>query len=154
MSSVADLIVAEELGPLEQIASLKGWQFKRLSSTSFELGLPAKDGTMFWLLCEYTGYTGMPPAWHWYNPASKAVDQPEDTPTGGGYFHDQGVICAPWNRLAYKSEDERGPHSDWTIGNWKSNSYTKGCKTLSAMALRIATELMGDNFKGRKGTRK
>jgi len=149
--TVAQLSVDEELQSLVEIANRRGWTVDRIDSTSFVFGLPAKDGSSFWLLCRCNGYPGVPPAWHWYNPDTKAIDQGRDTPTGGGFFHSAGVICAPWNRLAYKSEDARGPHSDWTIGAWRSNEKTGGCKTLAAMALRIAFELTAPTFSGRKG---
>lgn len=86
-------------------------------------------------------YSAEPPAWHWYNADTKQIDQLRDTPKEVGFFHGSGVICAPWNRLAYKSVDSRGPHDDWQIGDWRSNPQTGGCKTLGAMAQRIALEL-------------
>lgn len=152
METVAELSMKEELKPLKEIASSKGWKFEQLvDSTNFTLGLPAQDGSWFWLLCCCDHYPGSPPAWHWLNPETKATDGLKDTPTGGGFFHGAGVICAPWNRLAYKSEDPRGPHGDWIIGNWRANPKTGGCKTLAAMALRIAVELQAATFNGRKG---
>lgn len=149
--TVAQLSVDEELKPLSEAATHRGWSVERVDEVSFVLGLPARDGSSFWLLCRCAGYPGIPPAWHWYQPETRAIDQPRDTPTGGGFFHGSGVICAPWNRLAYKSEDTRGPHSDWTIGSWRSNPKTGGCKTLAAMALRIAIELKAPTFSGRRG---
>src|SRR5262245_61767003 len=137
-TTVAQLSVDEEIVPLTQIASGRGWTIERVDQTSFVLTLPARDGSSFSLLCRCDGYPGMPPAWHWYNPKTRAIDQPADTPTGGAFFHPSGVICAPWNRLAYRTEDARGPHADWTIGSWKSNDRTGACQSLAAMALRIS----------------
>ena len=143
--------MAEEIKPLEEVAARKGWNVERLDKTRFILSLPARDNTEFYLLCDCDRYPAMPPAWHWYNCKTEEIDQPKDTPKAGGFFHNSGVICAPWNRLAYKSEDPRGPHPDWTIGNWRANPKTGECKTLAAMALRISVELKGQNFKGRSG---
>jgi len=151
MPTVAELCLGEEFGPLQEIAHLEGWQLDQRDSLSFVLGLPARDGSCFWLLCRCENYPGAPPAWHWYNPETHAIDQPRDTPTGGNFLHSSGVICAPWNLLAYKSADARGPHSDWTIGDWRANPMTGGCKTFSAMALRIAFELKAPSFAGRRG---
>lgn len=148
--TVAELTVDEELEPLVAIARHRGWIVERRDTTSFVLTLPARDGSRFSLLCLCMGYPGVPPVWHRYNAGSKAIDQPSDTPTGGAFFHGAGVICAPWNRLAYRSEDARGPHSDWTIGAWRSNDKTGACRTLAAMALRIATELKASTYSGRK----
>jgi hypothetical protein len=141
MATAAELAVVDEYPALEENAALMGWKLERLSATSFVLSLPASDGSWFSVLCIADRYSAEPPAWHWYNPASKQIDQPHDTPIEVGFFHSAGVICAPWNRLAYNSVDPRGPHSDWQIGAWRSNPQTGGCKTLSAIAQRIAIEL-------------
>ena len=151
MATAAELSLAEELDPLQEIASSKGWKLEKRDAVSFVLGLPARDETWFWLLCRCETYPALPPAWHWYDPETGAVDRPQDTPKGGGFFHGSGVICAPWNLLAYKSQDPRGPHSDWTVGNWRANPKTGGCRTLPAMVLRIAVELQAATFGGRNG---
>lgn len=151
MATVAELSVEEEIKPLKQIADCKNWVIKRLDIPGFVLGLQARDQSQFWVRCHCDGYPAIPPAWHWFNPESDEVDQLKDTPIGGQFFHSAGVICAPWNRLAYKSEDPRGPHNDWSIGNWRINPYTRACKNLAAMALRIAVELQAPTFGGRKG---
>ena len=151
MTTVAELSLDEDISPLEEIAARKGWKLERRDAVEFVLGLPAHDDSWFWLLCRCDRYPAIPPAWHWYDPEIQEVDRPEDTPTGGGFFHGSGVICAPWNRLAYKSEDPRGPHGDWTIGNWRGEPKTGACRTLAAMALRIGKELRSSTFGGRRG---
>lgn len=154
MSDVAtatELLVEEECAILAKNALLLGWAFTAVDAENFILGMPAKDGSGFHLWCACDRYGAIPPAWHWYNPETKLRDQPKDTPLGGGFFHGNGVICAPWNRLAYTTVDARGPHGDWEIANWRANPKTGACKTLSAMALRIFCELMAPAFTGRKG---
>ena len=76
-----------------------------------------------------------------------ALDQLASSPIPYNYFHDSGKICAPWNRLA---SNEDGPHKEWVLADWQSNPYTMGTTTLSAMVLRIHTELMRDRYKGRR----
>jgi hypothetical protein len=74
-----------------------------------------------------TGYPDrQPPAW-WCGPdpadpknyprpaAAARPGQPV-----GSIFHAQPVICAPWNRLAYTQVVSGAPHSDWTLGSWKT----------------------------------
>ena len=141
MATVAELAVAEEYPALEENAVLLGWKLERLTPTSFTLTMPATDGSFFSVLCLAERYSAEPPAWHWYNTGTKKLDEPQDTPKEVGFFHQKGVICAPWNRLAYQTVDPRGPHNDWQIGAWRNNPQTGGCKTLSAMAQRIALEL-------------
>lgn len=142
MSTPTALLVATELEALRENGDLMGWSLKHLDDLTFLLMLPAKDGTRLHLRVSCDGYSAMPPAWHWYNPSTDAVDAKSDTPRGGTFLHSAGVVCAPWNRLAYTTVDARGPHSDWDIGVWHQNPLTGACHSLSAMALRIALELM------------
>lgn len=148
MSTPAALLVKVELDALKENASLMGWSIEQIDDLTFVLELPAKDGVSYHLRVRCDGYPAMPPAWHWFNPAIGRIDDPQDTPRGGNFLHSNGVICAPWNRLAYTTVDSRGPHSDWQIGAWQNNSHTMACRSLSAMALRIARELM-KSYEGR-----
>jgi hypothetical protein len=151
LTTASELLVEDESRILEKNALVLGWNFTRVDSENFIVGMSAKDGSRFHLWCACDRYGAIPPAWHWFNPESRLRDQPRDTPQGGGFFHTNGVICAPWNRLAYATVDARGPHGEWTLANWRSNPKTGACQTLSAMALRIFCELMADTFTGRKG---
>jgi hypothetical protein len=148
MSTPAALLVGAELVALKDNAAVMGWSVDVVDDLTFVLGLPAKDGLRYHLRVQCDGYPAMPPAWHWFNPVSGGIDIRPETPRGGNFLNTSGVICAPWNRLAYKTVDSRGPHSDWQIGAWQNNSYTGACRTLSAMALRIAHELM-KSYEGR-----
>jgi hypothetical protein len=142
------LLVKVELDALKENVTLMGWSMEQMDDLTFVLGLPAKDGGRYHLRVRCDGYPATPPAWHWFNPSTGKIDDPRDTPRGGGFLHGAGVICAPWNRLAYTTVDSRGPHADWTIGAWQGNPHTKACRTLSAMALRVAYELM-KSYEGR-----
>jgi len=150
MATVAELTVAEELAAVREIAPGRGWKLKELSSTRFHLTLPAKDKSLFHLLVDCDQYKVQPPAWRWCDAAGELTDRPADTPKGSGFLHDKGVICAPWNRLAYNSVDSRGPHGDWTIGDWQKNSNTGGCTTLAHMALRVYVELNGPRYSSKR----
>jgi len=151
VSTIAELTVAEELQPLREVASARGWKLEKAGTTLLQLGMQGRDASWFWLHVKCDRYPTIPPAWHWYNPETETLDQPQDIPKGGNFFHSNYVICAPWNRLAYKTINANGPHEDWMIGDWLTNPYTKGCKTLASMALRIFVELQSQNFAGRMG---
>lgn len=141
----------EEYDQLLAIAERKEWQLTKTGLYDFILVLPAADGSMFSLCVNCEGYPGIPPAWNWCNPNLKTVNQPCDTPRGsGGYFHDSGRICAPWNRVAYRQVDSKGPHTDWELANWIDNPNTKACTSLTAMALRMFAELSSDRYQGRQ----
>jgi len=141
--NVQQLAIETELADLKANAEQQGWTFARTGDAEFTLGVLARDNSWLHLKVFLDGYARIPPAWHWLNPETGALGERAHTPVGGNFFHGNGVICAPWNRLAYKSVDDRGPHPDWAIeGDWKANAYTGAATTLAAMALRIALEAM------------
>lgn len=152
MTTATEMTVEEELRGLNAIVEKRTerWKLEIHSPIEFALGLQAKDQSWVWFLVKCDQYPAVPPAWHMYNPANGEIDQPKQTLRFGKFFHSSGVICAPWNRLAYKSEDSRGPHGEWTIGAWKSNPWTKSCRTLAAMALRLYVELQSKAFDNRR----
>jgi len=150
LPTVAELTVAEELAAIREIAAKRAWPLKELDSLHFHLGMPASDQSWFYLLVDCDRYPAQPPAWHWCDTGGGRTDLPSDRPQGSGFLHPNGVICAPWNRLAYKSVDTRGPHQDWTIGDWQKNSHTGGCTTIAHMALRTFVELNSSRFGKRR----
>lgn len=145
MPTVAELTVAEELVAIREIAQRRKWALKELDVLRFHLSLPASDKSLFYLLIDCDKYPVYPPAWHWCD-ADGRTDRLADRPRGSGFLHGNGVICAPWNRLAYKGIDPRGPHQDWALEDWRNNPQTGGCTTLGHMVLRIYVELNGPRF--------
>ena len=150
MATATMLVVAEQLEQLASNAPEMGWSLTILSPCAFVLGVPARDGSNLYWRCDADRYPTWPPAWHWSDAAGEHVDAPEVTGRGGNFFHGKGVVCAPWNRLAYTSVDARGPHADWTIGDWLTNPKTRQCTTLAAMAARLAVEAL-QRFEKRAG---
>jgi len=149
VATAAELAVDEQLKPLQEIAAKRNWKFERLDSLRFKIGLTARDGSEFWLLVECDGFPARPPAFHWCDPETGALDVAKATPKGTGYLHEFGRICAPWNRLAYKECDPKGQHGDWQLAGWMTNPHTAGTRTLAAMSLRIYHELRSPNYHGR-----
>lgn len=146
--TVGELLQQQELLDLEAICLGRNWAIARKSDNAFLLELPSARHGLFYLWCDIDGYPGTPPAWHWTDASGNRRDDNRDLPERGSFFHSNRVICAPWNRLAYKPIDSRGPHSDWDLLGWRTNSHTGACKTLSAMALRIYVELNKPDFAG------
>lgn len=136
--------------PLRELAGSNDWYLKEIDTLSFVLGLWAKDDQQYFLKCTCRHYPEEPPTWQWSDMDGCRIGTPEVTPTGSGFFHGSGVLCAPWNRLAYK--DLNGPHGDWVLAEWKANEKTNGCDTLAHMALRISVEFKGPRYKARMRT--
>lgn len=146
MPSLAEITVADELTHVRTVAEARDWYLNEMDSLHFLIGLPSADSRRFFLWVECENYPVVPPAWHWCDEKSENKDHPADTPRGSGFLHPSGVICAPWNRLAYRSVDPRGPHANWTIGDWRNNPENHNCRTLGAMALRLYVELNSPRF--------
>ncbi len=67
----------------------------------------------------FEDYRAVPPTWRFVDPRNgsdiglAAYPAPGSFQAGAGsVLHGNGVICAPWSRLAYG--DKQGPHTDWT----------------------------------------
>lgn len=79
---------------------------------------------LYYLLGRFDGYRVMPPWWNFCDPSwgspgeKKNYPAPGSSPEGkSSIFHRNPVICAPFNRLAFKSEG--GPHQNWgNLENW------------------------------------
>ena len=61
----------------------------------------------------FAEYRLLPPIWKFVHPVS-GLDvglAAYPKPVEGSVLHPQGLICAPWSRMAYA--EHGGPHSDW-----------------------------------------
>ena len=74
----------------------------------------------FFLQGKFDQYKALPPEWdwrdeNWLNDGSRSLSpQPESTPFGNSMFivyQDKAIICAPFNRLAFRHHG--GPHRNW-----------------------------------------
>jgi len=94
----------------------------------------------------FEDYRVMPPVWRFFDPRTARDIGPAAYPLAGPFpsgsvLHSSGVICAPWNRLAYK--DRGGPHEDWNAANWQTTApqYTTA-KTIPEMLARLRAEVL------------
>lgn len=74
-------------------------------------------GSEFYLRGRFDNYRELPPEWAFCSPDWRKRGKqyfparPSRTPFGSPILHSNGLICAHFNRLAYKSHG--GPHADW-----------------------------------------
>jgi hypothetical protein len=108
-------------------------------------------GTALYIQADLQGYRAVPPAWrflHHHPDGQKTVTDPFPRPgehpwIQGSIFHGNRVICAPWNRLAYKENGDEGLHDNWGgLTNWINAAlgYTKA-DTLADMLDQIYQHL-------------
>ena len=143
--SVSDLVVDSQIAHLEQVGEAHGWQFERVGSRCFRVGLTAQTGDVYHLEVACDEFPTLPPSFHWRNPETGRLDNLADSPRPYNFFHSTGRICAPWNRLA---STDGGPHLEWEQAGWQHNESTKGTVTLAAMLLRIHHELRSPQYAG------
>jgi len=108
-----------------ELAELEPWRQARGFALDWDPSRPALrarlrsavDGEEYVLEFLLDGYRAQPPLIEFALPGSGERGTRRCYPHGGrGYFHDQPVLCAPWNRRAYAAHG--GPHGDWNMSQW------------------------------------
>jgi hypothetical protein len=151
---VTRVVVAEELpAVLAWAARRPGWTVE-FDDPALHLNVKTThpvSGTPLRIQADLQGYRAVPPAWRFLHPdtdgektATDPFPQPGTHPLiTGSIFHGNRVICAPWNRLAYKENGDGGVHGDWGgLTNWTDAAagYTKA-DTLADMLSQIGLHL-------------
>lgn len=135
-----------------------GWtcDLERLRAELTLQGPDAQDGTMadYLATADLTGYRTLPPWWRMVDPRTKSEIGPAGPPNPtrttftSSIFHGSGVLCAPWNRGAYKQLG--GPHDNWgDVTGWEQVRGTTIALTLGEMVDRIYRETQ--ESRGRMG---
>lgn len=126
--------IAATLGQPEEIPAAVAWARRRGLDLAYDaaaltvqlvLDGPGVSDQHSWERYVVQGvledYDVLPPAWRFLDPRTDGVIGPAayPRPVGDSILHGNGVICAPWNRLAYQVEG--GPHGDWGLPTgWKT----------------------------------
>ena len=112
-------VVACELPGLQAYAQRHGWSVDWRPEPLVLIldGRHPADGSPVRLHADVTGYRAVPPGWRFIShdgepPSATRAPKPGTLPGNiGSIFHANGIICAPFNRLAYA--EHSGPHGDW-----------------------------------------
>lgn len=103
-----------EVPAIKAWASRHGWAVLWLSE---ELLLRAaayhpRTNRVVEVTAQCDGYRAIPPVWQFVRPGTDETGKMwVPAPGPGSVFHGNGIICAPWSRLAYA--DHGGPHGEW-----------------------------------------
>ena len=87
-------------------------------------------------------FRALPPVWRFVRPGSDDTGKAYyPAPGPGSIFHGDGLICAPWSRLAYK--EHGGPHDNWSSASSWLNVHDNVTKahTLADMLAVIHTNI-------------
>lgn len=125
-STITCAVLIAETPAITGWASRHGW---RIETDTASLTLDAAavhpaTQTAIVFHADLTGYPAVPPAWTCRSGTGETA--PSAFPVAGSrngipgsVFHPNGVICAPWNRLAYAVHG--GPHNEWgELTGWKT----------------------------------
>lgn len=147
---VSRAALGAELPAAEALAARAGWRVEWDPDAlvlTLQLMHP-KLNCHLRLTANCTDYRAVPPAWRFVDPAT-GDDSKSAWPLGGpvdgvaSIFHGQPVLCAPFNRLAYKTLG--GPHGDWVSPEaWLSVSASNMVRatTLGEMLQIIRVHLL------------
>lgn len=115
----------EELVPMGDLAATYKWAI----STDYDqlvvlVRMHAHTGDVFIVEAKCDDYKQVPPFLEFIDPDTGVRGTRHAYPkTTDSLFHDSGpCVCAPFNRKAYKSVVQTGPHGDWTIGDWQTST--------------------------------
>lgn len=134
MSLLPKATVTATLAQADQIPAALTWARRRALELEYdEEGLvvrlrlqgpgPTADSQAeaYLITGEMDEFDVLPVLWRYVDPRTGAMVglAAYPRPAGDSVFHSQGLICAPWSRLAYKTEG--GPHGDWgQLTDWKT----------------------------------
>lgn len=141
-------MVESELVALQAYAARHGWKVTWQPEQLVVLldGVHPADSSVARLRAGVDKYKMWPPAWRFLRTEAGREDEVRAPKAGtlpGGVssmFIDKGVICAPFNRLAYTGHG--GPHGDWNgVEKWLEVKGTVSATNLAEMFAQILAHL-------------
>jgi hypothetical protein len=147
----------EELALVKELAATHKWgivpDYERLTVL---VTMYAHTGDLFIMEILCDDYKERPPFFEFIDPDTGQRGTPHAYPKAtDSFFHDSGpCICAPFNRKAYKSVVQTGPHADWSLGDWQTSTangvqwanYSKLGDMLGSIYSRLSNP---DRYRGR-----
>lgn len=144
-------VVEGELPAAQAYAARHGWRLDWQAEQLIVLAEgshPADKTPMRWK-ADVTSYRALPPIWSCFQGDVKnnEINWKPRFPKGGtlpggvgSIFHSSGLICAPFNRLAYA--EHSGPHKDWGgSAEWLNVRGKVRATTLAEMLAQIVVDL-------------
>lgn len=147
----------DELALFKELAATHKWgvipDYGRLTVL---VTMYSHTSDLFILEIRCDDYKEAPPFFEFIDPVSGDRGTRHAYPKStDSFFHDSGpCICAPFNRKAYKSVVQTGPHGDWKFGDWQTSTANNvnwaNCSKLGDMLGLIQTRLdRPDRYRGR-----
>jgi hypothetical protein len=118
----------------EQLPAARAWAAKNSLDLAFDsdaltidlalsgpAALPDADPEPYLIRGELADFDALPIIWRFLDPRTGGMIGTGAYPqaASNSVIHSQGLICAPWSRLAYQIHG--GPHPDWgELADWKT----------------------------------
>lgn len=145
-------VVRSELEKSRADAERYAWEISELDegSLSFRVKMVSPlDKEIFIISFRCDNYREWPPLIDFIDPPSGQEGVKNAYPlSSDGFFHPNVLICHPCSRKAYG--DLKGPHPDWGLVAWESNSKTGALKNIRAILSAIYERIsQPEIYKGR-----
>ena len=122
---VSRYYIRGEMSVVQDLAEIYGWgiatDYDRLRIV---VQMQAHTGDVFIVEACCDDYKELPPFIEFIDPQSGEKGTLHAYPRGyDSFFHTSGpCICAPFNRKAYKSVVDTGPHGEWELSDWMNST--------------------------------
>ncbi len=147
----------QELGLVKELAANHKWGIiPDYDHLIVLVTMYAHTGDLFIVEIRCDDYKEKPPFFEFMDPNTGERGTRHAYPRStDSFFHDSGpCICAPFNRKAYQSVVQTGPHGDWNLGDWQTSvangvqwaNYSKLGDMLGLIYTRISQP---DRYRGR-----
>lgn len=151
--------VDQELASLAPVARERRWGLIwRPEELKLLVTMFAHNGDPYIVQFTCDDYKALPPIIDFIDPLSFELGTARATPKGtDSFFHSPGVLCAPFNRKAYKCFYQSGPHADWPLdASWLASRANgtdwSNFSTLGDIIGAMDTRIRDPNlYKGRMG---
>jgi hypothetical protein len=151
--------VREELALIKELAATNNWGIvPDYGSLRVIVTMRAHTKDLFIVEVSCNDYKELPPLFEFIDPDSGERGTRHAYPkSSDSFFHESGpCICARFNRKAYKSVVDTGPHADWNFGDWQTSTdnnfhWENASKLGDMLGLIHARLIRSDLHRGRMG---
>jgi hypothetical protein len=122
---ISRALMEQEVGVALQQAPAFCWILcPDFDALSLRVRMTAHNGDIYILEMFFGDYRELPPVIDFIEGITHEAGKAPVFPRGNdSFFHPNRLICAPFNRKAYKIPNQfQGPHADWPLGNWENST--------------------------------
>ena len=153
--SISIAQVEQEISDCLAYCKRFGWEISEIDKIQLKFTVrmvSPVDNEVFVLEVGFIDYNQLPLILDFIEPGTGTKGSLKACPKyeGDTFFHQNGLICSPCSRRAYKVfNDLNGPHTDWTMSGWQTNPQVGSLTSIPAILLAIHSRIVDKlNYKG------